>query len=1331
MDLENLDKWAKIKGIKILGVGDFTHPEWLKSLKEKLEPAESGLFKLKNSDSETRFILTTEVNCIYSKRGRVRKIHIIIFAPSFEIVDKINAHLGWIGNLKADGRPILGLDAKELAKIVLNISGENLIVPAHCLLPDTYLHCNPGIKKIKDISIGDKVYTHKERLKKVKQIYTRFYKGPIYHIKLYYFRIGLQTTPEHPFYVIKTYKNCSNFGIKKHVYCRPACAYKKKRGCPHPYFENYYPQWVQAKDIEKGDVIIFPRFNKKVKNIEEIKLSNYLSKKYFKVFQNKIVCIQGRIDKKLNNTIKIDKNFCRLVGYYISEGYTDNRDSISFCFNRDERKYVRDLKSLMEEVFELSSPRIYRRKNADSIEVIYFSKILAKAFSKLFYNHPNIKKAPTKCLPHWMLNLPLEKQVEILKGWWRGDTGITSSRELMNQMKIICLRLGIIPSIYQQSKEEFNKEHIRKWKIENRAIKAQCDSFSFHNLSFFENPFGLLKTPEFRKFNTKLNRRHGWMDEKYVYLPVRNIEIKNYKGEVYNLEVEKDNSYLTEFATTHNCLTPWFGIFGSKSGFDSIEECFEEYSKYIYAGETGLSASPEMLWRMPDGRRITLISNSDSHCVHPDTNIYTIYGKPKPIKDLNPSKALSIDFTGSLKQVEAKISRLHKLLSPPILYKTTTRTKEIITTPEHRFFVFDNEKIIEKKASELKKDDLVACLRQIYNKGKSQKLSHFDIEHELKIYPAGIDYLRKLRIKNKKTQKDVGRHIGVSEDCVWIFEKHKVETPKESFVDKFCEYVGVDKDKFKKKFMIERFPSEEFPEFTDEKFCQILGYTLGDGGIEHSEGEIDTFSLTDKDLNLLSYYQHLIKQVFNIEGRLRKKRGNSYSIRYPSYLAKYFQKIDSKLLISGPKRQIPEFVFGLPKKEIAAFLRGLYDAEGTSGHHFVQLSSSSLTLIKEAQTLLLKFGLSSYAYPNFEKNKKKWRYQLHIYGQEQLEGFNEEIGFNSISKKIKLTKYLSSLFKNPKNSFVDPLPLKQEILKIKQILKPSTYDIPRRLYYHLAHQNTLKRNNVQEFLKIFSKYTSKKTISALEKLKKFGESDIIWEPVQGIRRIKSNCKFVYDLTIPSYENYVANGFITHNSPSHIGREANVFDTEISYPAIIEAIKTKDPQKFLYTIEFFPQEGKYHYDGHRMCGISLSPAESKKYNNICPNCGRPLTIGVLNRVDSLADRPEGFKPENAIPFKSLVPLAEIIADALGVMSGTKQVEEEYKNLIEKFGNEFNILIDIPRQDLEVVTLPEIAEGIIRVREGKVFIEPGYDGVYGKIRIFSKGEQKTISRQKTLF
>ncbi len=208
-----------------------------------------------------------------------------------------------------------------------------------------------------------------------------------------------------------------------------------------------------------------------------------------------------------------------------------------------------------------------------------------------------------------------------------------------------------------------------------------------------------------------------------------------------------------------------------------------------------------------------------------------------------------------------------------------------------------------------------------------------------------------------------------------------------------------------------------------------------------------------------------------------------------------------------------------------------------------------------------------------------------------------------------------------------------------------------------------------------------------------------------------------------------------NSDAHscqkLGREANVFDTELSYSAIAEAIKSKNPQKFLYTIEFFPQEGKYYYDGHRACEIRLSPKESKKYNNVCPNCGKPLTVGVLNRVEELADREEGLRPKEIIPFKSIVPLVEIIAQVVGQTLATKRVTEEYQNLIRKFGNEFNILLNTSYKDLQTSTLPEIAKGIKIVREGKVHMEPGYDGVFGKIRIFSQGERETLSKQRILF
>jgi len=205
-----------------------------------------------------------------------------------------------------------------------------------------------------------------------------------------------------------------------------------------------------------------------------------------------------------------------------------------------------------------------------------------------------------------------------------------------------------------------------------------------------------------------------------------------------------------------------------------------------------------------------------------------------------------------------------------------------------------------------------------------------------------------------------------------------------------------------------------------------------------------------------------------------------------------------------------------------------------------------------------------------------------------------------------------------------------------------------------------------------------------------------------------------------------------HSPEKLGREANVFDTELSYKGIIEAIKSKDKNKFLYTIEFYPEEGKYHFDGHRTCNMSLNPEESKKYNHICPTCGKPLTLGVLTRVNELADRKYGFLPENAIPYKSLVPLEEVIADSLGQGTGTKEVLKEYGQLISTFKTEFAVLLDAKEKELASITKPEIVEGIIRARTGQISIEPGYDGVFGKIKIFSDKTDviRTIS-QKTLF
>ena len=187
-----------------------------------------------------------------------------------------------------------------------------------------------------------------------------------------------------------------------------------------------------------------------------------------------------------------------------------------------------------------------------------------------------------------------------------------------------------------------------------------------------------------------------------------------------------------------------------------------------------------------------------------------------------------------------------------------------------------------------------------------------------------------------------------------------------------------------------------------------------------------------------------------------------------------------------------------------------------------------------------------------------------------------------------------------------------------------------------------------------------------------------------------------------------------HSPAKIGREANIFDTEISFKHMMNALKTK--KGFIGTIEFFPEEGKYHFDGHRQCEVRLSPKETIKNDFLCPVCGKKVTVGVMHRVEKLADRNEGFKPNGSPAFHSIIPLPEIIAETLKVGVNSKAVGNEYQKLLLKFGNEFKILMKVPLNEIEKAGVPLLSEAILRVRSGDVLIMPGFDGEYGKIKIF---------------
>lgn len=201
-----------------------------------------------------------------------------------------------------------------------------------------------------------------------------------------------------------------------------------------------------------------------------------------------------------------------------------------------------------------------------------------------------------------------------------------------------------------------------------------------------------------------------------------------------------------------------------------------------------------------------------------------------------------------------------------------------------------------------------------------------------------------------------------------------------------------------------------------------------------------------------------------------------------------------------------------------------------------------------------------------------------------------------------------------------------------------------------------------------------------------------------------------------------------HSPAKIGREANIFDVELNYKDITEAIKTG--KGFLGTVEFFPEEGKYHYDGHRVCGIRLSPKETIKRNYLCPVCGKKVTIGVMHRVELLSDRKEGFKPPQAFPFRSIIPLPEIIAEINKTSIQSKAVSNHYIKAINNLGNEYDVILNKNLKEIERFDTM-LAEAIDRMRKGTITVEPGYDGEYGKIKVFGENIETIPKGQALLF
>jgi DNA helicase II / ATP-dependent DNA helicase PcrA len=219
--------------------------------------------------------------------------------------------------------------------------------------------------------------------------------------------------------------------------------------------------------------------------------------------------------------------------------------------------------------------------------------------------------------------------------------------------------------------------------------------------------------------------------------------------------------------------------------------------------------------------------------------------------------------------------------------------------------------------------------------------------------------------------------------------------------------------------------------------------------------------------------------------------------------------------------------------------------------------------------------------------------------------------------------------------------------------------------------------------------------------------------------------------LSSLDNFLLVSNSDAHSPSKLGREANIFDTDFSYTGMLNALRNPADKGMIGTIEFFPEEGKYHYDGHRKCETRMHPKDTINNKGLCPVCGKPVTVGVMSRVEELADRPEGEKGRRWRPYHSMIPLSEIIGDCIGVGPASHKVEQAFWHCIRNVGSEFSILLDAPIDKIEKVGGELIAEGIRRVRKSEVTLKAGYDGDYGIISIFSDKERSRKKWQTSLF
>jgi len=454
-----------------------------------------------------------------------------------------------------------------------------------CVVPGIRIRTNDDFKPIETITEGDKVLTHEGRFEPVLEVVKRHYNGPIVKILLSLNNQPVVLTPEHKVLAIKTVKN-----LKCHKFCTPTC--KKQVGCLRPYFrkedgtvvryvshckrryfEGYKLEWIKAGELEKYDVVVYPRVTstKDVAVLPLPKANRRTNRKYPETYAEiaqklgvtkatvysairrermgkQIRSENGRrvieyfrakgypLERDLHE-IPLTPELMRFFGYYLAEG-NSGYNKVVFTFNKKEHEYINDVLRIAKQIFGLDGFVSDYEYKPNAVQIVFNSKQLYILFQELFGRKHS---ARTKKIPRWFMELPDQKLIELIKGWWRGDgtsgyasiAASTASPTLAVQMRDVLLRLGCVASL----------RTAKAGKIYVLTVSGEhLDRLS--RLLGITHPFLKQRRTTFQKF---------WLDDKYLYIPIRRIKYEEYNGTVYNLEVNEDETYVCEQMVVHNC----------------------------------------------------------------------------------------------------------------------------------------------------------------------------------------------------------------------------------------------------------------------------------------------------------------------------------------------------------------------------------------------------------------------------------------------------------------------------------------------------------------------------------------------------------------------------------------------------------------------------------------------------------------------------------------------------------------------------------------------------------------------------------------------------------